>query len=548
MPIINTMKFETFTIPKNNKEIFTKPAYGELAGLIDLNKERFQSYRFDINGRPYSQFREWVRTETFKKASEYSDTMWALCRKLEVADDKNLLYRYDAYTTGTTIIQTGHAPILMHPGILIKYVLVNNLAKQVNGIGLNLIVDSEVCQDALFAIPHLDGSHSTLEKIPFIPRTDDLPFEEMKYPNLIQWKELRRLVTLYTHNAEMKQTFNDFMDIIIKLHNETENFRDLLTFSRHAYLQRFNIDNREVPLSHIGETEPFFEFFLHIAQNMRTFRDVYNTVLDMYRSQKKIRSKANPLPNLARQGDVVELPFWIWGKSMPRERLFASLETGSQIRLMYRKKVVAELSTAISGNHQDNLSQLANMRDAGLNIRPRAIINTLYARMFVSDLFIHGIGGAKYDLITDEIIKRFYGVEPPSFATISATLHLPYEQYRVTLKDVEGLRDTIRDMNSHPENYTTNEIMRDPLMLSLIREKEILIMTEIQNQDEKSRTYRRLKELNLLMKEKISPLIKGKEKELVVLKKKLRYNSLVTMRDYPFCIYPETQLHELFSL
>jgi hypothetical protein len=49
------------------------------------------------------------------------------------------------------------------------------------------------------------------------------------------------------------------------------------------------------------------------------------------------------------------------------------------------------------------------------------------------------------------------------------------------------------------------------------------------------------------MKEKISPLIKEKEKEMGDLEKKLRYNTIVTNREYPFCIYPETLLRELFK-
>ncbi|NOG86128.1 MAG: hypothetical protein HND49_20430 [Planctomycetes bacterium] len=281
---------------------------------------------------------------------------------------------------------------------------------------------------------------------------------------------------------------------------------------------------------------------------MRTFFDTYNTALNGYRKEKMIRSRANPLPNLERQGEIVELPFWIWGKDMPRERLFASLGKESQMRLMYKKEMVAELNFSVSGNHLENLTTLVNIKDAGLNIRPRAIINTLYARMFVSDLFVHGIGGAKYDLITDEIIRKFYGVEPPSYATISGTLHLPYEQQSVTEKEREGLRHTIKDMRNHPENYTTDEIMRDSSMQSMIREKKELIITDIQNRDEKYRAYNRLKELTILMREKISPLIEEKERELVSVEKKLSYNAIVTMRDYPFCIYPETFIRELFSL
>jgi hypothetical protein len=50
------------------------------------------------------------------------------------------------------------------------------------------------------------------------------------------------------------------------------------------------------------------------------------------------------------------------------------------------------------------------------------------------------------------------------------------------------------------------------------------------------------------MKEKISPLIKEKEMEMADLEKKLIYNSIVTNREYPFCIYPESMLGELFKL
>ncbi len=541
------MKFETFTIPKSHKEIFMKPEYEKIAGLIALNKRRFQSYRFDINGNPYSQFREWVRKETLKIARGYSERMRSLFTKTEIANDENLSSPYGTYNAETAIIQTGHAPILVHPGILIKYSLVSKLAKQIKGIGLNLIVDSEVCRDHLLSVPHIHGSQSTLERVPYIPNTDNIAFEEMRHVDLNQLKELKKRSMLSIHNAEMRHTFSEFMDILIKLHNEIQNIRDLFTFSRHAYTQRFDINNLELPLSLLCKTEPFYEFLLHIAQKIIPFSDIYNSSLNRYRKQRKIRSKANPLPNLEREGDTIELPFWIWGKSSPRERLFASLGTENRMRLLYRKEIMAELNFSASGNSSENLGKLKSICVAGLKIRPRAIINTLFARMFVSDLFVHGIGGAKYDQLTDEIIEKFYRIEPPSYATISATLHLPFDQYHVSQKDVEGLRDLIKDMNSHPENYSTNEAISAPSIQSLVSEKRKLILTEMRNRDDKRRAYKRLKELNILMKEKISPLIVEKKKELVSLEEKLRYNSIVTMREYPFCIYPEKILRGLFS-
>ena len=53
-----------------------------------------------------------------------------------------------------------------------------------------------------------------------------------------------------------------------------------------------------------------------------------------------------------------------------------------------------------------------------------ALVTTLFARLVLSDLFIHGIGGAKYDQLTDELIRSFFGLAPPDYLVISATLHL----------------------------------------------------------------------------------------------------------------------------
>ncbi|MDR4498156.1 MAG: hypothetical protein MRK02_09590 [Candidatus Scalindua sp.] len=542
------MKFETFTIPNNDKEIFIKPAYKEIAGLTALNKERFHSYHFDINGKPFSQFRERVRAETLKKAREYTKRIWSLCTKLEITGDENFFYRNDAYTQETKIIQTGHAPVFVHPGVLIKYALVNNIANKVEGVGLNMIVDNDIFHSNSLDIPNINGLCTTLEKIPFMTRMHGTAFEEIGNTKQTELSSLRKKVLQFIHNPEMERTFTEFMNIMITLNNHIQPYCDLFTFTRHVYLQRFNINNLEIPVSLLCETEPFSEFFLHIVQNLKIFVDIYNTELDRYRKQKNIRSKANPLPDLVRQGDVIELPFWIWGENEPRERLFASVASEGNVNLIYKRDSIVKLNFSIGRAPLENLRKMKHIKDAGLRIRPRAIINTMYARMFVSDLFVHGIGGAKYDLITDEIIKKFFGVEPPGYATISATLHLPYDQYNVSPADADGLRHIIKGMNQHPENYASDEITKDPLMQSMVTEKNTLITAEIHNQQEKQRIFNQLKQLRILMKEKISPLIREKEKELEHLKKKLDYNSLITNREYPFCIYPERVLRELFSL
>ena len=45
----------------------------------------------------------------------------------------------------------------------------------------------------------------------------------------------------------------------------------------------------------------------------------------------------------------------------------------------------------------------------------------MFARLAVADLFIHGIGGAKYDELTDAIGERFFGIQLRPYMVVSGT-------------------------------------------------------------------------------------------------------------------------------
>jgi len=545
------MKIKSFTIPKKNKEIFIDPASEDIPGLIDLNKERFKSYEFNINGIPFYQFREQVRSDTLKKAGEYSEKFLSLCSNLNIAGTEKLPCVKDFYSPEKDIIQTGHSPAITHPGVLIKHSLVNSIAKKVNGIGINMVVDNDAGNDNCLNIPDINGSDSSVEKIKYHPGLRNLAFEEIRYTDPTQLLGFQESVLKFLHNPGMKETFDNFMNVAITLSGETLQFSDLFTFARHAFLTRFGISNLEVLVSHISETDPFLNFFLHITANLKCFVDIYNTKLREYRKLKKISSKANPLPDLMEKGFVVEMPFWMWKRNEPRKSLFASIANDNRISIICENKIVEHFDfdgRSRSTKNLQNLEKMKTLISNGIKIRPKAIANTVYSRMFFSDLFIHGIGGAKYDLITDEIIREFFGVEPPEYATISATLYLPYKPFDISDEDINKRKHAVKDMGYNPDRYASRGIMKDAGMISLINEKKDLISRGASDSKEKHLTFDRIKQLNSLMKDKISPLIKKSENEIADLEKKLSYNSIVTNRNYPFCLYPEAMLRKLFKL
>ena len=81
-----------------------------------------------------------------------------------------------------------------------------------------------------------------------------------------------------------------------------------------------------------------------------------------------------------------------------------------------------------------------NCRTAGVKIRSRALITTLWARLVLGDLFLHGIGGAKYDQVTDLLIERFFGLPAPGIMVMSATLHLPIARPAAAAGSARGHR------------------------------------------------------------------------------------------------------------
>src|SRR5205823_1112929 len=103
----------------------------------------------------------------------------------------------------------------------------------------------------------------------------------------------------------------------------------------------------------------------------------------------------HPVPDLAGEGDWLEAPFWAWrGGQKRRERLFMrrciegfTLRAGSESWPTLQR----------GARPEDLVSSWQSLQRAGFKIRTRALTTTLFARLFLGDLFVHGLGGGKYD-------------------------------------------------------------------------------------------------------------------------------------------------------
>src|SRR3990167_10296067 len=115
------------------------------------------------------------------------------------------------------------------------------------------------------------------------------------------------------------------------------------------------------------------------------FVKIYNEKVAEYRRIHKIRSKANPLPDLKVLGDSIEIPFWVWVAGGQRAKCYMVNE-GDDIKITDGAEVLVTLK---KGDEViNNITRLKTLREACIKIRPRAITTTMFSRLFFSDVFI----------------------------------------------------------------------------------------------------------------------------------------------------------------
>ena len=389
----------------------------------------------------------------------------------------------------------------------------------------------------------------------------NIPFEEYPCPSL-------ELVTNFTQDithrikpleSENKDILNNFKYFARCLEDSSHlcsqnhkkgNLGEFLGLARRLYEQEIEPAYLEIPFSKICDSDEFLSFFLEITKNIESFSDIYNKKLNEYRKLFKIRNRAHPSPNLIIKENLTELPFWIWKEGDQRRKIFILKEEE-------RNYLYNDSYGKIFLMEKDGLKSLSSLKilfkERKLKIRPKALLLTLYNRLFISDLFIHGLGGAKYDLVTDEIIREFFKVEPPHFLVVSCTLYLDFKSSPGTSDSkIAALKKKIRDLEFNPERYVDELSLtkKEEIQIGKLAEKKtelIKKITGVLTSVEKRKISEEIKAINNFMVEKVRPLKYELNKKLEDKKEKMKQSKVYSFREFPYCFFSAKELRNLLN-
>jgi hypothetical protein len=479
-----------YQAPAADGAVLADPPAEALPELVEANRKRLDRADGTVGGLPLRELRALARREVLQAAVEYT--------------------RGDppAPAVGPLLL-AGHQPELSHPGVWVKHFALHGYARKLGGIPLNLVVDNDTLKSTSLRFPVLAGRDPAavrLEAVPFDRFDREEPYESRR-----------------VHDPELFCTFADraaplwrgwrFEPLLPRVWEDVVAHPAETTGERFAAVRRkweraWGCHNLELPVSHLAGTRAFAWFVTHILADLPRFRSVYNTAVREYRSAHGIKSSSHPVPDL---GDG-EAPFW--GPAGP---------DGRRGRLM----TPANASPA--------------------RLRPRALTLTLFARVCLGDLFVHGIGGGKYDEVTDAIIRDYFGIEPPAYQVLSATLRLPLPTFPTTSGDVAALARRERDLYWNPQRHLTGPEAERPEVRELIRRHDELAAAEPPDRAGRRRRFRELREIGGRLRALLQPQLAEARGDLERARREAAANAMLTRRDFAWVLYPEETLRPLLQ-
>ena len=316
------------------------------------------------------------------------------------------------------LVAMGHQAELYHPGVWAKNPLIDAAAAKLGGSAYHLAVDTDEPKHLQLRWP--GGAEPLLDTAGDARWSGLLP-----PPTPEHLARLSHLLQAAAARWNFRPLALDVLDTMRRGAPETENLPQALVGSFHEQDWKLGLRHHAMLFSPVCRSEPYLTLVCHVLSRADKFAADYNAALDEYRRENRVRTPGRPMPNLKTTADVVEVPFWL-----------DNFADGSRSRATVRRRGDAWALASPSGDEialqpwaeaAASAPDLAKWLSAhNLRLAPRALTTTLVARLLLADQFVHGIGGARYDQVTDKLIARHFGLEPPRFAVTTATLHFPH--------------------------------------------------------------------------------------------------------------------------
>jgi len=543
----SSMRYRRLRVPRQNQAALHVPPLDQAVDRWQANRQRIADQaRLDFPGWFVSgaisiadlqvQARQEVLHLAIAYSSRYLDAVSIANLKVDAAD---------------SIVMAGHQPELYHPGVWYKNFVLSEFASRVKAVAINLVVDSDLANQHSIRYPDLSSEPYRVVSIPVDLPSAAMPHEQREIidrdlfesfafrvnealPELDPSLSHRIVDRLWPNVIQAAKALEE------SAQGDPVKFGPSIAAGRHRYENEIGLKTLELPVSEMANGPSFAVFAGSVFGRASEFCDIYNRVLADYRSVHRVRSNSHPVPALERFKDWVEVPFWIWQVGLQgRSRLFVKV-SDDHVTLSDRD----QLSHVIPKS--EFVSKFRQLEKLGIAVRPRALMTTMFCRLFLSDVFLHGVGGAKYDQLTDQICHQFFKYQLPDYFTLSATMIWPTDNQVVRKADVTKMQVQRRERKFHPERFLPLD-QQTPLAIELIKQKEHWTSGK-QKYVRSLDKHKAIEAIN----EQLASLLPETDvqlaKQVDLMKGQLRNSEIAGSREYSFCLFDDRLVGNLIDL
>ena len=451
------------------------------------------------------------------------------------------------------LVFTGHQPIFFHPGIWAKNLAASSLAESIGGAACHKLTDTALVTEYVHAVPELEeGGQSRRRALEFFTTHENregekkFAFAFLPAPEKAAFQKILDEGKIYAPPS-VKEALHLYEEHLMKGLRENKSWNDFHIFTLRLLDEICGTQRLYFEGSRFWRSDPFLEFASYWLMNLPTVTEAYNHSLDEYRKAHHIKHELTPVPNLKFESWWFELPFW--GVNKYHQRYSAWAKSDGH-HLTIRLQGSDGLYTVALKNF------LAELKALPIVLWPKALPQTLFCRLYLSDYFIHGLGGGAYEQVNNIFFEKVFSSKPLDFGTVTATWWVEPEQ-SLKMEEIVRWEEKIlgwqRALQKNPEYLFTKkdawnvelpefirkkfgETAQDPELEGWAREKPPLIES-LKDPSKRAEASKRIAEINQKLGDRYVSLFATLETGLADITKLKKVEEVLTFRGYPFFCY-----------
>lgn len=505
------LDFDRLKTPPNHGDTLVEPSPPAIAAAAESNRARLDGLSLSIGGVDLPEHRRALRRDL-------------------VGDADGL------------VLVTGHQPEFIHPGVWAKHVVAARAAEAMGGRAINLVVDSDVAKDTRLHVPTVADDGIQVRAIRFADVPVGTSYEDIPAADGPTVARLRSEVAGVMGDRFADSLMSDYLTAMVRAPAASD-WVDQKVYARKQIEGSLGV---ELTDHRVGQVW-FGPLLAEMLCNPHRFAACYNAALGEYRARYRVRSPQRPIPDLAVDGPRCEVAAWIATAGRPRRRLYVE-RVADTVRLFAGHEQIASWAADRVRCWKRIWKGLEEL--AGVRIRPRALTLTMWARLFLADLFIHGIGGAKYDRITDRLIRCYFGIEPPAMACVSATLTLDLPHDDVRVDDVRRRECQLRSLRYNPQRHL--DLDGALAELASTRAAAVVESARLRAEDRANRpgrrgVFERIRSASNAMLAARPEVVAAYEADVARVHRRLRDSRIARRRDFFFGLFSRSALAGLLD-